>query len=192
MRSRFQERLDGVKIAAAEQTFKRFGLADIFREHYVPAAGPGVVDTLASGAKNIAELGRDVFLGSPVTFTETLKRYRDTSKSYPHALARYIKDAYMSPGTSRAQKAFSLGLPLYFLGSGLLGAKENRPEQLASGLVGAVTYPVLGRFGEAGTKVQAGIGQATEGLVRHLRGKSAPTSPDSQSSDRDSDLAEIA
>lgn len=161
MPSNLQGRLDGVKHAAAERTFRRYGLDDLFREHDIAPAGPGVYNKLVTVGKHMGEIGRDMFLGSPITMAQRLQRnYRQTG-SAPKALGKYIKDWYLDPNTPLWMRAVSVGLPVAMLGSTLIqDPPEKRKEDLAAGLLGIAASPLTARLGSAGADMQAGIQNA--------------------------------
>lgn len=173
MPSNLQGRLDGVKHAAADRTFRRYGLGDLFREHDIAPAGPGVYNKLVTMGKHVGEMGRDMILGSPITMAQRLERnYRQTG-SAPKALGKYIKDWYLDPNTPLALRAISVGLPVATLGATLLhDPPEKRKEDLAAGLLGIAASPLTSRLGYPGMEMQTGAQNAA------LRGVHALVAPD--------------
>lgn len=161
MPSNLQGRLDGVKYAAADRTFRRYGLSDLFREQALAPSGPGVLSKLVGAGKFVGEMGRDMVFGSPITLTQRLQRnYRQTG-SAPKAVGKYIKDWYLDPNTPLLMRAISVGLPVAMLGSTLIqDPPEKRKEDLAAGLLGIAASPLTARLGSAGADMQAGIQNA--------------------------------
>lgn len=161
MPSKIQGRLDGVKYAAADRTFRRYGLSDLFREHTIAPAGPGVLNKLVGIGKQVGEMGRDMVFGSPITMAQRLQRNYQQTGSAPKAVGKYIKDWYLDPSTPLWMRAISVGLPVAMLGSTVIqDPPERRKKDLAAGLLGIAASPLTARLGLAGADMQAGVQNA--------------------------------
>lgn len=152
MRSRFEERLDGVKIAAMSRTFRRYGLEDLFRDRAHTPTAPGAYNKVVGAGLGIGDFFRDMHLGSPVSLFEALQAQYKKTKSVPKALGNYLKGAYTGPGI--LPKVVAIGLPAAFLGANVLSAsEEERPAALLRGGVGLVASPFVGRLGDVGMEL---------------------------------------
>ena len=171
MPSNLQDRVDAVKLAATSRTFRRYGLDDLFREQSIAPSAPGVYNKLVTFGKHIGEMGRDAYLGSPITMAQKIQRhYRDTG-SAPRAVGRYVKNWYLDPNTPLWIRALSIGVPLYGLGSTLAAdSPEKRPGDLAGGILGLAAAPLTSRLGDAGLSLQAGVQNAGRRGIEALSG----------------------
>lgn len=162
MPSRLHDKIDGVKYATAERTFRRYGLSDLFREHPdIAPAGPGVYDKLVTFGKHIGDAGRDLIFGSPVSMAKKLEQNYQQTKSAPKALGKYVKDWYLDPSTPAWVRALSVGVPLYGIGSSLLSSdREHMGENVAGSLVGLATSPLTSRLGPVGQDMNLGAQRA--------------------------------
>lgn len=167
MRSNLQERVDGVKLAAAERTFRRYGLSDLFRAHHIPQSAPGFYNKAVGAGKRVGEFLRDMYFGSPITFLEDIQRRRKGTGSTLKALGNYYKDWYLSPGTDPFVKAISIGLPAAGLISTIAtGDPKTRGEDIAGEVAGLATSPVTLRFGLPGARVGDALRDVVKRAVR--------------------------
>ncbi len=170
MRSNLQQRVDGVKLAAAERTFRQFGLSDLFRSHYRPPPPPGGYHQVVEIGKSGGDLLRDMYFGSPLTFLEELKKHKAETGSTLGALKKYYKNYYFSPGASPLLKVLSLGIPAASLVHTLAaGDPRTRREDLASNFAGIATSPLTMRLGLPGAAVQGLVSRAAREVARRTR-----------------------
>lgn len=174
--SDFADRLNAVKTAARARVLGRYGLKDLFREHTIAPAAPGVTNKAKAFGKHVAEFGREAVFGSPITVAKQLAdRYKQTG-SVARAMGGHAKDFYLSPGSPTWLKALSLGMPAMELGNiALRGDPETRKGDIAHAISGMAAAPFTARLGLLGIPVQGAVQGAARYLGSKFDPKPAPT-----------------
>jgi len=169
--SDFAERLNAVKTAARARVLGRYGLKDLFREHAVAPAAPGIANKAKAFGKHVAEFGREAVFGSPITVAQQLRdRYKQTG-SVARTMGGHAKDFYLSPGSPTWLKALSVGMPALELGNvALRGDPETRKGDIAHAVAGMAAAPFTARLGLLGIPLQG----AVQGAARYVGSKFDP------------------
>lgn len=178
--SNFDERLNAVKIAAQANVLGRYGLRDLFRAHDIAPAAPGAWNKAKTFGKHVAEFGRDMVFGSPVTLAEQLKKQYAQTGSVGRTLGKQIKEHYLTPSSPTWLKAISVGMPALELGNiALRGDSQNTGRDLASAVTGLAVAPFTHRLGLPGTVLQGALQNAAGrvGAVVDRKRLGAPKPP---------------
>ena len=186
--------LHAVKLAAQASALREYGLLKtaepggvgkfvrrLFTAAPNRAPRPGWGGKIRDFGGQVAEMGRDMVFGSPLTMANELKKYQRQTGSTGRAVKRYYKNFYWpgankNPGLGdKFNRVLSIGMPALDVYQAATGAPEDRAENLANAAVGLAGAPFTARLGIPGGMIQGALSTG----VHKIFGRHDPRSPDS-------------
>lgn len=131
------------------------------------AAAKGLWRSTKGFGRGVAEIARELTLGSPFEVARELKHHYNQAGSIPGAMGRHMSNFYLQPNSGLLNQAFAAGLPALELHEATQDP-EHRGERVGGSLAGLAVSPFTARLGIPGALIQQPIQNLGRRIGRHF------------------------
>jgi hypothetical protein len=131
------------------------------------AAAKGLWRSTKGFGRGVAEIAREMTMGSPFEVAKELKNHYAQTGSIPKTIGRQMSHFYLHPNAGLLNHAFSAGLPAMDLYQATQDP-EHRGERMGGSIAGLAVSPFTARLGIPGALIQQPIQNLGRRIGRHF------------------------